>query len=430
MKKFKSLYIKNITVYDIKGKKKSPQNIYIENGIVSDMGKNTYPNADIVIDGEDCLLLPGLIDIHEHLREPGEEHKETIASGALAALAGGFTDIYAMPNTKPPIDTPEKVKFNLMKAKEVAYNNVHVIGSITKGQRGESLAELGLMAKYGTTVFSDDGKWVSNARIMRYALEYTKMFNGLIISHAEDLSLTGNGQIHEGEISTLLGLSGIPEVSETCAIARDIDLARFTKAKLHITHISTEQGLKMIKQAKLDGLKISVDVTPHHIFFTDENLTNFDTNLKVKPPIRSRRDRDSIIRAIKNGLVDAIATDHAPHSKEEKELEFVEAPFGIIGNQIAFPILYKRLVVPGIITLKQLLKLLTSNPANIVQLKNKNKGSIKKGIEADLFIFNPNEKWTFSKETSFSLSENSPFFNKSIDGKIKYVILKNQLHIF
>ncbi|HEX9831308.1 MAG TPA: dihydroorotase, partial [Thermodesulfobacteriota bacterium] len=327
-------------------------------GYPSDTKKLEKDPATKIIDAQGMIVAPGFIDMHVHLREPGFEYKETIRTGCEAAAAGGFTSVVCMPNTNPINDNASVTEYILLKARTEGIVNVFPIGAITKGEKGETLAEIGEMWEAGCVGISDDGHSVMNSRVMRHAMEYVKAFGIPVISHAEDIDLSGHGVMNEGFTSTVLGLRGIPNASEEVMVARDITLAELTGAHLHIAHVSTAGAVRLIRDAKKRGVKVTAEATPHHFTLTDRAILNYDTNAKVNPPIRSQEDVDAIREGLKDGTIDVIATDHAPHSEDEKKVEFDLAPFGISGLETALPVSLK-LVQDGVLTLPELITHLT-----------------------------------------------------------------------
>lgn len=420
------LLIKNGFVIEPSKNLQKKLDILVENGKIVKLANNIkHDRFTQILDVRNLIVVPGLIDIHTHLREPGNEEEETIASGTQSAAAGGFTSIFSMPNTNPPVDDQAAVEFILLKAKNEGVINVFPVGCITKQQKGEELTEIGELKKAGVVAISDDGNPVKNSKIMRRALEYSKMFDLPVISHCEDTDLTHGGVINEGIVSTLLGFRGMPKQAEEIMVVRDIILASLTKGKLHITHVSTKNSINFIRQAKFDNINITCDVTPHHFVLTEEELLKspYDTNLKMNPPLRSKEDVASIIEAIRNDIVDCIASDHAPHTVEEKNKEFDLAPFGIIGLETVLPLCITYLYHQHKIPLISIIKKLTTNPAKIFNLSNK--GSILPGYDADITIFSDKEE--FIVKNFFSKSTNSPFIGRKLKGKIKYTICSGKI---
>jgi dihydroorotase len=420
------LLIKNGIIVEPAKNLQQQLDILIENGKIIRIAKKIELKEKIeTIDAKNYIVSPGLIDIHTHLREPGNEDEETIATGTRAAAAGGFTTIFCMPNTNPPIDNQATVELVMLKAKNEGLINVLPVGCITKQRKGEELTEIGELKNAGVVAISDDGSSVKNSKIMRRALEYAKMFDLVIISHCEDTDLSKDGVVNEGKVSTLLGLRGIPKEAEEIMVIRDIILASLTQSKLHITHVSTKGSIDFIRQAKKSGIKITCDVTPHHFVLTEDKLLEYpyDTNLKMNPPLRTQEDLDAIIEAIKDDVIDCIASDHAPHTIEEKNKEFDLAPFGIIGLETVLPLCITYLYYKHKIPLIKIIEKLTTNPAKIFGLKTK--GKIELGFDADLTIFSLNEEFIVDK--FYSKSTNSPFVGWKLKGKIKYTICNGKV---
>jgi dihydroorotase len=398
--------------------------IYVRDGKVKRIerakGKTQARN---VIDAKGMIVIPGLIDIHTHLREPGREDEETIYTGSCAAVAGGFTSICCMPNTQPPIDNQETVEFVYQKAR-AAKCKVYCIGCITKGQKGEELTEIYDLVQAGVVAITDDGLPVANSQVLRNAFEYSRMFNLPVISHCEDLNLSARGVMHEGFVSTTLGMCGIPSIAEETTVARDIALAEFTRAKLHIAHVSTQGSVDLIRQAKRRGIKVTCEATPHHFTLTDEIIRTFDTNAKVNPPLRTEKDVEAIRKGLKDGTIDCIATDHAPHSIEEKEVEFDFAPFGMVGLETALGLVITELVNTKTLTWPQAIAKMTVNPARILNLPA---GKIKRDSPADITIINPKASWIVDPSKFQSKSKNSPFGGRRLRGKVIYTIVDGKV---
>ncbi|HLM00298.1 MAG TPA: dihydroorotase [Pyrinomonadaceae bacterium] len=352
--------------------------------------------------------------MHAHLRETGQEYKETIATGAECAAVGGFTSVCCMPNTAPINDNAAITRFIIEQSNRAGYANVFPIGAITKASDGAELAEMGEMKTAGIVAVSDDGRPVPNAGMMRRALEYAKDFDLTVVDHCEDKSLSAGGVMHEGRMSLLLGLKGMPALAEDLDAVRDVLLAETTGAKIHIAHISTRGSLEAVRQAKAKGLNVTCEVAPHHFSLTDESVEGYDTNTKMSPPLRSRQHLDAILEALKDGTIDAIATDHAPHHADEKNLEFDRAPFGITGLETAVGLAFEKLVHTGTIDLQRLVELFSTNPARIFNLKNR--GTLKAGSIADVTILDPDLKWTYRVAETKSKSKNSPFDGWSFTG--------------
>ncbi len=387
----------------------SGKNLLIEDGkVVAWLNQNeSTPEDAEVFDATGLIVAPGFIDLHVHLREPGQEHKETIASGCAAAVAGGFTSVCPMPNTQPINDNAAITRYMIEQAEHAGLANVFPIGAITKSSDGAELAEMGEMKAAGAVAVSDDGRPVPNAGIMRRAMEYAKDFDLPIVDHCEDKSLSSGGVMHEGRLSLLLGLKGMPALAEEIDAVRDIILAKETGAHVHIAHISTRGAIEIVRRAKNEGINVTCEVTPHHFTLTDKAVEGYDTNTKMSPPLRSEEHLEAILEAIKDGTIDAVATDHAPHHADEKSLEYDRAPFGITGLETAVGLAFNELVHKGIIDLVRLIKLCSTNPAKIFKLKNR--GTLKVGSIADVTILDPDLSWTYKASDSKSKSKNSPF---------------------
>src|SRR5215204_1903872 len=356
-----SLLIQNGTILDPSQNLQRKADLLLRDGKVAGIGEN-LGKADETIDANGCFVTPGLIDIHVHFREPGDEEEETIASGAAAAVAGGFTTVCCMPNTKPPLDNEAQVEFVLQESQHVGLANVFPIGAITKGREGKELAEIGSMHRRGAVAFSDDGVGVADAAVMRKALQYAKMFDTVLMQHCEEHTLSG-GAMHSGIVSTTLGLPGIPAEAEQLMIARDLLLNRTIGCRYHVQHISTAGSVELVRRAKKDGMTwVTAEVAPHHLLLTDEACRGYDTNYKMNPPLRTAADVKACVEAVRDGTIDCLATDHAPHLAEEKELEFAYAPFGIISLECALALYVKALVEPGHIDWMRLVDLMSTRP--------------------------------------------------------------------
>ncbi|MDB5174934.1 MAG: dihydroorotase, multifunctional complex type [Phycisphaerales bacterium] len=399
-----SILIKNGTIFDPSRVFELRADLLIRDGRIAAVGTN-LGSADTVIDAAGKYVVPGLIDIHVHFREPGDEEEETVASGAATAVAGGFTTVCCMPNTKPALDNEGQIELIIRQAQRANLANVLPIGAITKGREGKELAEIGSMLQRGAIAFSDDGVGVADASVMRKALQYCKMFDTVIMQHCEEPTLSG-GAMHAGVVSAGLGVPGIPAEAEQLMIARDVLLDRTIGCRYHVQHISTAGSVELIRRAKRDGLPVTAEVAPHHLLLTDEMCRTFDTNYKMNPPLRTAADVKACIAGVKDGTIDILATDHAPHLAEEKELEFVYAPFGIIGLECALPLYVKALVEPGHITWMQLIAMMTAKAADIVKL---DKGTLQAGKVGDVTIIDPNHKWTIDCARFLSKSRNCPF---------------------
>jgi dihydroorotase len=386
--------------------------------------KSKGPEADRIIDASGCIVVPGMVDMHTHLREPGFEYKETIKTGTLAALKGGFTTVCCMPNTNPINDSIAVTEFIIEKASREGYCTVYPIGAITKGQKGQELNELRTLRQSGCIAFSDDGKPVTNSLIMRRVLEYSKIFDVPIISHCEDVKLSEGGVMNEGVVSTILGLKGIPKAAEEIMVSRDIALCELTRGRLHIAHVSTEGSVKLIRDAKKHGINVTAETCPHYFCLTDELVKSYSPNLKVNPPIRTKKDIEAIKVGLQDGTIDVIATDHAPHHEDDKNKEFDMAAFGISGIETAVS-LGLLLVAEGCLTLKQLIIKMSVTPSNIMKLK---KGDLIAGRDADITIINPDKEYTVDTSSFLSKGKNSPFHGWHLKGTIEKTISLGTIH--
>jgi dihydroorotase len=409
-----ALLIKNGHVIDPASGQDGVADVLIEDGVVRRVGPNLSTRAgDRVIDGGGLFVAPGFIDMHVHLREPGFEHAETIETGSRAAAAGGFTSICPMPNTSPVNDNATVTSYIIEKARRNAVVNIFPIGAITKGSLGEELAAIGAMREAGAVAISDDGRPVMNAQLMRRAMEYARGFNIPVINHCEDLHLSAGGDMHEGLESVRLGLRGIPGCSEEVMVARDILLAEVTGARYHVAHISSRHSVEMVQFAKSRGMAVTSEATPHHLDLADRDMKPYDSNYKMKPPLRSCGDVDEVLAGVVSGAIDAIATDHAPHPGSEKMQEFEKCPFGILGLETALGVTLERLIHPGKISLKRLVEMFTLNPARILGL---NRGTLSPGTPGDVTIFSTDREWTYDVNKSFSKSRNSPYDGRTFRG--------------
>ena len=415
----KKLVLQGGTILDPLSGRSKKGNVVIERNKIKSVGSTGGAKGETKIDCSGLVITHGFCDVHVHFREPGREDKETLQTGSRAALAGGFTRVCVMPNTSPPLDAPESIRFIVEKAEECPVH-IHPIGAVTKGQKGQELTEIQGIISEGAVALSDDGLPISDAQVMRLALEYTSMFDKPVINHAEDECLRNNGLMHEGEISTRLGLAGNPSLAEAIMIQRDLELANMIQAKLHVPHVSSAGGAANIRRMKKLNPNITAEVTPHHLFFNDQALLEYNTNFKVAPPIRTEDDRKELIKAVKDGTFDCIATDHAPHTIEEKEATFESAPFGMIGLESCFGAVNKVLDMP----LKELLKLLTVNPRRVMGFEE---DLFKIGCAAELTILDPDQEWIYKEQNIYSKSRNTPFIGEKLKGKVRYTISKGTI---
>ena len=402
--------------------------ILIDGDRIARVGPNLpVDGAQVIEVPKDWIVVPGLIDIHVHFREPGQEHKETIASGAASAVAGGFTSVACMPNTEPINDHAGITQFILKKAAEAGLARVYPIGAVSLGSKGEQLAELGEQKAAGCIAFSDDGRPVATALLMRRSLEYARMLGAPIIDHCEDPTLKGDGVAHEGYYASALGLRGIPGEAESLMVERDISLAELTGAHVHIAHMSARQSLRAVRAGKERGVHVTCEVTPHHFTLTDELLdgpVKYDTNLKMNPPLRERADRDAMLEGLIDGTIDAIATDHAPHHADEKMVEFDRAPFGIVGLETAVPLVFDRLVHSGKMPLRRAIELLSTNPARIMGIPG---GTLTDGAAADITIIDPVRTSTIDAAALKSRSKNTPFHGWTLRGAVMMTLVAGRV---
>jgi dihydroorotase len=377
-------------------------------------GDTGAARAEETIDAAGMIVTPGLIDMHVHLREPGREEDETIASGTKAALAGGFTSVACIPNTEPPIDTQAAVEFIHQKAARADTCNVFVVACVSRNREGKELAEIGQLVEAGAVAFSDDGAPVSDAELMRRALEYCSMFGKPILAHEEVLELSRGGVMNEGIVSLLLGLGGVPAAAEEVMIGRDTALAESTGGRLHVMHVSTAGGVALVRAAKARGVRVTAEACPHHFTLTDESLRTFDANCKMSPPLRTAADVEAIIAGIADGTIDCIATDHAPHAREKKMLELDRAPFGILGLETAIGLSVTRLIVPGHLGWSRLVEAMSTLPARILGI---DRGTLRQGSPADVTVIDPDRTWKVDVGTFRSKSINSPFHGWTLRGR-------------
>lgn len=398
--------------------------VLLENGKIAALEDNIPPQDVGVIDAAGLIVCPGLKDMHTHLREPGQEHKETIATGAAAAVQGGYTAICAMPNTNPVADNQSVISLVRQRGQQADLARVYPIGAITKGSQGKELTEMGDLVAAGAIAVSDDGVPVASASVMRRALEYAQLFGIPVISHAEDKEMAAKGVMHEGEWSTKLGLAGIPALAEDMAVIRDILLAEATGGKLHLAHISTAGAVEMVRQAKQRGVKVTAEAAPHHFSLTHQAVQGYDTSTKVNPPLRGAADVEAVKNGLADGTLDVIATDHAPHASEEKDVEYDLAPFGLIGLETALPLVVTKLVEPGIISWTQAIRCLSTNPAGILRIGG---GTLTVGGQADITIINAQLEQQVDSGTFYSKGRNTPFNGWPLKGWAQYTIVNGRV---
>ncbi|WP_420128386.1 dihydroorotase [Longimicrobium sp.] len=412
----KPMLIRGGRVVDPSQKLDAVVDVLLAEGLVARIGENLdAPEGAETIDAAGLVVAPGLIDVHVHLREPGQEHKETIESGARAAAAGGFTAIVAMPNTDPPIDNPANVGFVLAEGLRAGGARVYPTGCITVGQNGEQLTEFGELIEAGAVAVTDDGRPVSSASMMRMALEYALAFDLPVAVHEEELTLSRGGSMNEGIIATRLGLTGIPNEAEDVMIARDLMLAELTGGRLHVQHVSTRRGVELIRAAKARGIRVTAEATPHHFTLTDAAVAAYRTDAKMNPPLRSEADRQAVREGVRDGTLDVIATDHAPHHYDEKEQAFEDAPNGIVGLETSLGLSYTELVGTGILDLSQLIDRMSCAPARSMRLDTGMKlGSLAVGFQADVTLIDTRIEWTVDRATFLSMSRNTPFHGRDL----------------
>jgi len=414
------ILIKNGHIVDPANTIDEVMDILIDGEKIKKISKNIETKEEYeLIDAKNLMIFPGLIDMHVHLREPGFEHKETIKTGLEAAAKGGFTTVACMPNTKPAIDDRTIVEALDRKARG-AKVNLKVIGAATKNIDSDQLTEMGDMKEAGIVAISNDGKPVKNAYITRRVLEYAKKFDLILIEHCEDESMANGGFIHEGYYSTILGLKGIPREAEDLIVARDIALAKMTGGKVHIAHMSSKNSVDLVREAKKLGINVTAEVTPQHLILTDQVVESFDTSTKINPPFRSEEDRDALIAGLIDGTIDLIATDHAPHARWEKEVEYAYAPFGVVGLETALSLMYTKFVKTGIITYNTLIEKMANNPGKIFKLG----GELKVGSDADITIFDPKVEWVVNPNNFYSMGRNTPFKDWKLEGEVVFTIVK------
>ena len=422
------LLFRGARMVDPAGGRDEIADVHVRDGVVADVGRGLDAASAEVVDCDGLVLAPGLVDMHTHLREPGFEHKETVETGTRSAAVGGYTAVAPMANTDPVADDASVIAEVRAAAARAGLADVFPVGAITKGLEGEVLAEIGEMVAAGVRVFSDDGRCVPTARILRNALTYALAFDDVVLAeHCEDPSLSIGQQMHEGLSSYSLGLAGQPAAAEDAIVFRDIEMARLTGGRLHICHLSSARSVALVRSAKADGLRVSAEVTPHHLVFIDEDLRSYDTNLKVNPPLRSAEDREALRQGLADGTIDAIATDHAPHAVEEKESEFDRAPHGTIGLETALAVALTELVEPGLLTLSRALDALSCAPARLIGAREHG-GPIEGGRPANLVLFDPEERW-IAEAPFVSKSRNSAFTGRALKGRVRSTVLQGELTV-
>jgi dihydroorotase len=412
------LLLKGGHVVDPANRRDGAFDVLVDRGKIADVQPAIPANGAKVVDASGKLILPGLVDLHTHLREPGREDKETIETGTRAAVRGGFTTVCAMPNTTPAMDHRGVVDFVAREAARVGLIAVHPVGAVTRQREGKELTDFGELFEAGCVGLSDDGAPLANGWLMRRALEYARVFDRPIIKHAEDLSLCAGGVMHEGLVSTTLGLTGIPGESESVMVARDLALAQLTRGWIHVAHVSTAASVELIRQAKRRGVRVTCEVTPHHLALTDEAVGDFNTAAKVNPPLRTEEDRQALLEGLRDGTIDCIATDHAPHTDWEKDAEFDAAPFGISGLETALGVCVETLVAPGLLSWPRLVERMALAPSKIAKLAS---GTLSAGAEADVILVDPSARWNVDPAAFASKGRHTPFAGRTLTGRVERV---------
>lgn len=430
-----NLHLRGGRVIDPATSRDEAADVFIEDGRITAVGRDATKKAEAAataggaeplttFDATGLVVAPGLVDVHVHFREPGQEYKEDIESGSRAAAAGGVTTVACMPNTDPPLDNEALVMQVVNRGREAGLCRVLPIAAITRGLRGAEITEMMLLKEAGAVGFSDDGRPVENARVLRRAFEYARLTGAPIIAHCEETALSAGGHMHEGVVSTRLGIKGIPSASEDAAVARDIRLAEIAGGRLHVCHVSSARSVELVREAKRRGIAVTCEATPHHFTLIDEICEGFDANTKMNPPVRSAADREAIWQGLADGTIDAIATDHAPHAEREKLVEFDRAPFGIIGLETSLALAITSLVEPGRLDLPTVLRRMTSSPAAILGIEA---GTLGKGAVADVVVFDPKAEWTFTREDVRSKSSNTPFLGTKLTGRVLLTIHRGRV---
>jgi dihydroorotase len=414
-----SVFIRGGRIIDPASGRDEVGDLLIENGVISNI--TSKPSTDVrEISAQGKIVAPGLIDMHVHLREPGGSQKETIASGTRAAAAGGFTSVLAMPNTTPAADGPNTIALMRQRAAETARINVYFSGCITAGMKGEQLAPIGSLYKAGVVALTDDGHCVQNNELMRRALDYAKMFDLLTLDHCQDDDLSAGGVMHEGYWSTVLGLPGWPRIAEDMIVARNILLSELTGARVHVQHLSSKDSVRLVREGKARGVRISAEAMPHHLALTDASIETYDTRFKMNPPLREKIDQDALFAGLADGTIEILASDHAPHASYEKEVEFADAPFGIVGLETELGLFQKLLIESGVLDWPTMLAKLTINPAKLLGL---DRGTLAPGAPGDVTIIDPNHAWTVDSSKFESLSRNTPFDGWELPGRATHTVV-------
>ena len=420
------ILIKGGRVIDPENNTDKVTDVLVDNGVIAEIGDNLGEDDAEIIDATGKIVSPGLVDMHCHLRDPGQEYKEDIETGTRSAVMGGITSIACMPNTKPVADNETVISYIKNKAKEVGYVNVYPIGAVSKGLKGEELAEIGEMKFAGAVAISDDGRPVAESGLMRRAMEYADMFDMKVISHCEDLSLADSGYMNEGSVATAMGLRGITRAAEEVMVSRDIIIAEAIGTPVHIAHVSTRLSVDLVRQAKKRGVRVTCETCPHYFSLTEKAVEGFNTFAKMNPPLRTDDDVEAIKEGLKDGTIDCIVTDHAPHHIDEKNCEFALALNGIVGFETSLGLGLKYLVETGVLTINELIEKMAVNPSRILGL---NKGNLKIGNAADITIFDPNKEWTVDITKLHSKSKNSPYDGFVLSGKPEYVIVGGKIKV-
>ncbi len=411
-------------VIDPKNNRDEQADILVENGIISEVSEDIDASDAEIIDVTGKILVPGLIDMHTHLREPGQEAKEDFQSGSMAAAAGGFTTVATMPNTSPVVDNAALIRSLQTRAKEIGLVHIEIIGALTKGQRGEELAELGDMSETGAVAFSDDGHYVRSAKVMLNGMDYLKNFNKIIIDHDEEISLVEEGVMNEGHCSAMLGMKGRPTVAEDIAVARDILLAEYADSPVHVAHMSSARSAELVREGKGRGVKVTAEVTPHHLILTDDCVTPFDSSTKVNPPLRESKDVAAMLEALKDGTIDIIVSDHSPHAEEEKDREYMYAPSGFPGLETTLGLLLTEIYHKGHMGLSELIAKMTCAPAELFHL---DAGSLEVGKTADITVIDLEKEWVVDSSQFYTRGTHSPFVGRHLKGKAVMTVVDGRI---